>query len=119
MYYHLNGIPAPPYTQCVSSKATPEEGNGLLSNFDADGRDNGELPRYKDGEYPEPRERTSLRKGRIGWIIGVFVALVLGASFHGQMPRSWCDGMGVMTRPTDGTHEFKRTVLIVSIDGLR
>lgn len=126
MSFHLNEIPVPPYTQGGTSKPTPEERKGLLSNFDVDGRDNSELPRYKDGEHPEPRERAPLLKRRIGWIIGVFVALVLGGSFHGQMQRSWCGGMGVANRPMDpsellsnGTHEFKRTVLIVSIDGFR
>ena len=104
----------------------PEESKGLSPNFDVDDRGSGELPHYKDGEYPESRERTPLQKGRVRWIIGVFVASILVASFHAQMLRNWCAGMGVMNRPTNpskllsnGTHEFKLTVLIVSIDGLR
>jgi len=120
------GISIPPNTQGGSSKPAPEEHKGLLSNFDVADRNDGELAYHEGGEYPGPREHTPLRKGRVGWIVGVFVALVLGASFYPQMPRSLCGGMGVMNRPTDpsellsnGTHEFKRTVLIVSIDGLR
>ena len=126
MSCRTNGIPIPPYTQDASSKPASEECKRLLSNFDVGDRDNDEPPCYKGGECPEPRERSSLRMGRIGWLVGVFIALTLGASFHAQMPRSWCGGMGITHLPMDpskllsnGTHDFKRTVLIVSIDGLR
>ena len=105
---------------------TPEEQKGLLSNFDVEDRDNGEPPRYEDEEYAEPRERALLERRRIVRIAGGFVALVLGALFFAPTSGSWCSGMGGARRPTDpsgllsnGTHEFKRTVLIVSFDGLR
>lgn len=126
MSYNLDGIPVPPYSQDGPSKSTPEERKGLLSHFDVDDRDNGEPPRYEDEEYAEPRERTPLRKKRVAWIAGSFIALILGGSFLVPVSRAWCGGMGAASRPTDpskllsnGTHEFKRTVLIVSIDGLR
>ena len=113
-------------TQGGSSKPTPEERKGLLSNFDVEDRDNGEPPRYEDEEYPEPRKHAPLRKKRIACIAGGFITLILGASFLVPLSRAWCCGMGAASRPTDpskllsnGTHEFKRTVLIVSIDGLR
>ena len=118
MAYNLKEIQGSP------SKPTPEERKGLLSNFDVDDRDNGEPPRYEDEEYAEPRERAPLQKRRILWIAGGLIALILGASFLAPLSRM-C-GMGATNRLTDpsrllsnGTHEFKRTVLIVSIDGLR
>ena len=126
MSHNLNGAPAPPYSQGAPSKFIPEERKGLLSHFDIDDGDNGEPPRYEDEEYPEPRGRTPLQKRRIAWIAGGFIALIVGASFLVPMSRVLCGGMGVTSRPTDpskllsnGTHEFKRTVVIVSIDGLR
>lgn len=122
MSYSLKEIQSPRYSQDGPSGPTPEERKGLLSNFDVEDRDNGEPPRYEDEEYAEPRERTPLRKRRIAWIAGGLITLILGASFLRPL-WSWC-GMG--SRPTDpskllsnGTHEFKRTILIVSIDGLR
>jgi len=126
MSYDLNETPVPPYTKGGPSKPVPEERKGLLSNFDIDDGDNGAPPRYEDEEYAEPRERTPLRKRRIACIAGGFIALILGATFLVPISRAWCGGMGATSRPTDpskllsnGTHEFKRTVLIVSIDGLR
>lgn len=105
-------------------KPTPEERKGLLSNFDVDDRDNGEPPHYEDEEYAEPRERAPLRKRRILGIAGGLIALILGASFLAPLSRM-C-GIGAANRLLDpskllsnGTHEFKRTVLMVSIDGLR
>lgn len=126
MSYNLKDISAPRYSQDGLSKPTPEERKGLLSNFDAEDHDNGEPPRYEDEEYAEPRGRSPLRKRSIAWIAGSFIALILGASFFVPMSRSWCSGMGSASRLPDpskllsnGTHDFKRTVLIVSIDGLR
>ena len=126
MSYDLNGASVPPYARVGPSKPTPEERKGLLSNFDVDDGDNEAPPRYEDEEYAEPRERTPLRKRKIACIAGGFIALILGASFLAPISRTLCRGMGATSRPTDpskllsnGTHEFKRTVLIVSIDGLR
>ena len=124
--YNLNGTPTPPYPQGSSLKSIPEERKGLLSNFDVDDGGNGEPPRYEDEEYANPRERTPLRGRKISCIAASFIALIVGASFLTPLSRTWCGGMGAANRLTDpskllsnGTHEFKRTVLIVSIDGLR
>ena len=126
MSYNLKEIPAPRYSQDGPSKSTPEERKSLLSNFDVEDHGNGEPPRYEDEEYVEPRGRTPLRKRNIAWIAGGFIALILGASFIVPVSRGWCPRMGGAVQLSDpsrllsnGTHDFKRTVLIVSIDGLR
>jgi hypothetical protein len=126
MSYNLKDISASHHLQDGHFKPTSEERKGLLSNFDAEEHDNGEPPRYEDEEYAEPRGRTPLRKRSVAWIAGSFIALILGASFLVPVSRGWCSGMGSASRVTDpsrllsnGTHDFKRTVLIVSIDGLR
>lgn len=113
-------------TQVNSSKPTPEERKGLLSNFDVEDHDTAEPPHYEDEEYAELRKHTPLRKRKIACIAGGFITLILGASFLVPLSRVWCGGMCAASRPTDpskllsnGTHEFKPTVLIVSIDGLR
>ena len=124
MSYDLNETPVPRYSQDGPSKPIPEERKGLLSNFDVEDGDSSEPPRYED-EYTEPRGRAPLRKRRIVWIASGLITLILGASFLAPISRMWC-GMGATSRPADpskllsnGTHEFKRTVVIVSIDGLR
>jgi hypothetical protein len=123
MSYNLKGILVSPYSRDGLLKSTPEECKGLLSNFDVD---NSELRHYEDEEYAEPRERTPLRKRRIARIVGGIVALILGAMFLAPMSRMWCGGMDTTNRSPDpsrllsnGTHEFKHTVLIVSLDGFR
>ena len=124
MSYNLKDTLSPRYSQDGLSRPTPEERKGLLSNFDVEDH-NGDPPRYED-DYVEPQGRTPLRKRKIVCVAGSFIALILGASFLMPLSRMWCGGMGATSRPTDpskllsnGTHEFKRTVLIVSIDGLR
>ena len=126
MSYDLDETPLPLQSQGGPSKSIPEERKGLLSNFDIDDGDNGQPPRYEDEEYTEPRGRTPLRKKRIAGIAAGFITLIVGASFLVPLSRTWCGGICAASRPTDpsellsnGTHEFKRTVLIVSIDGLR
>ena len=123
MSYNLKGILVPPYSQDGLLKPAPEERKGLLSNFDVD---YSELRYHEDEEYAEPRERTPLRKRRIARIAGAIVALILGTMFLAPMSRVWCGGMDAASRLLDpsgllsnGTHEFKRTVLIVSLDGFR
>ena len=126
MSYNLKRNSAPPYLLGGALKPTPEERKGLLSNSDIGDCDNGEPPRYEDEEYAGPRERTPSRKKKIAGITGGFIALILWASFLVPTSRIWCGGMGTISRPADpsrllsnGTHEFKRTVLIVSLDGFR
>ena len=126
MSYKLKETSTPRYSQGGSSELTSEERRGLLSNLDIEDYDKGELPRYQDEEYVGPRGHAPLRKGRVAWIAGSFIALMLGASFLVPLSRGWDGGMGVTSQLGDpsrllnnGTHDFKRTVLIVSIDGLR
>ncbi|KAF9783811.1 alkaline-phosphatase-like protein [Thelephora terrestris] len=126
MSYNLKDIPAPQYSKACQLKPTSKERKGLLSNLDAEDHDNGEPPRYEDEEYAKPRGRTPLRKRSVAWIAGSFIALILGASFLVPVSRGWCSGIDSASRVTDPsrllsneTHDFKRTVLIVSIDGLR
>jgi len=114
------------YSQDKPRKHAPEERKGLLSNFDAGDRRGEKPPNYEDVEHAGPRGRTSSPKKRISWITGGLITLILGVSFLSPMSRIWCGGMGSGGRATDpsgllnnGTHEFKHTVLIVSLDGFR
>jgi hypothetical protein len=120
---NFGGVPFPPYD---SSKPTPEEHKSLLSDTDVEDRDHEALPRYKDEEYPGPRERAPSQESLLVHIARNFIFLIIGATFLVPMLRSWYGRMRVANRLVDpsrllsnGTHEFKRTVLIVSIDGLR
>ena len=126
MSSNLDGTPVPPYSQGDPSVSLPEERKGLLSDFDTNNHDNGELSHYKDEEYTKPQEHALSRKRRIAGIAAGFVALILGAPFLVPTSKTWCGGMGATSRLTDpskllsnGTHEFKPTVLILSMDGLR
>ena len=126
MSHYLKGIPVPNPLPDGSLKLSVEERKGLLSNFDAEDRDGGELPRYQDEEYAVPRDCVALRKRGISRIAGGFIVLILCFSFLAPTSRMWCGGMGATNRLMDpsrllnnGTHEFKPTVLIVSLDGLR
>lgn len=105
-------------------KPTPEERNGLLLNSDIYDRYGAEPSRHEEKEHDEPRERTTPSQN--GRVARGFAAFILGVLLLAQVSRTWCGGAGATGRPTDpsqllsnGTHEFKRTVLIVSIDGLR
>lgn len=125
MSYNLKETLAPHRAQDDSLKTMYEEQKSLLSNFDVKGYDSNEPPDYGDEERPGPREH-KLRRSMVVGIARGFIALVLGTVFLVSMTRSWCGRMGAANRLTDpsrllsnGTHEFKRTVLIVSIDGLR
>jgi len=114
------------YSRDQPGKHTPEERKGLLSNFDVGDRRGDKPPSYEDEEHAGPRGRSSSPKKIISCITGGLIALILGVSFLSPMSRIWGGGMGSGGRATDpsgllsnGTHEFKRTVLIVSIDGFR
>ena len=106
-----------------SLKATFQERKGLPPSFDAKGR-SGELPCYADETYQAgPSGCTLLQRNVFAWIASGLIALILGAAFFAQVPRRWCGSIGATSQPprllSNGTHEFKRTVVIVSIDGLR
>ena len=123
MAYDLKGTPVPHHLLNGSLKPTLEERKGLLS--DAEDRD-GEPPRYEDEEYTKPQGRIPLQKMRVAQIAGSFIGLILSVAFLAPISGMWRCGMGAARQPTDpskllsnGTHEFKRTVLAVSFDGLR
>ena len=126
MSHHLKGTPVPNPLLNGSLKPAVEERKCLLSNFDTEDHDGGEPPRYQDEEYAAPRDCTPLRKRGIARTAGGFIALILCFSFLAPTSRMWCGGMGATNRLMDpsrllsnGTHGFKPTVLIVSLDGLR
>ena len=127
MSSNIGAPPVPPYSQSDSLKPIPIERKGPSSNPDIEARGNSQLPpRYKHEEYPWTQGRTSLRRSTVAHVARSFIALILMVAFLVSMPRSWCGRMGFASKLTDtsrllsnGTHEFKRTVLIVSFDGLR
>jgi hypothetical protein len=91
-----------------------EEEEGLLSGI-ADG-----FSKHSDSEQPSPWSRKKI----IGIAI-LFIALLLTGTCVRRLalgpssppPSLWSSGEGDLR--SNGTHDFKRTVLIVSIDGLR
>ena len=127
MSSNIGAPPVPPYSQSDSLKPIPIERKGLSSNPDIEARGNSELPpRYKHEGYPWTQGRTSLRRSTVANVARGFIAFILMGTFLVSMPRSWCGRIGFASKLTDtsrllsnGTHEFKRTVLIVSFDGLR
>ena len=96
-----------------------EERKGLLSGVDA-------LP---DSEADEPKlsqawfRSTLLSYGpaRVAVIVGAVVGLVFGVFYWLLTPSCPVKGLHFNgdTLRSNGTHDFKRTVLLVSIDGLR
>ena len=91
----------------------PEERKGLLSTTDDD---------YDDG--PEDHSDTKpWKRKKIVFTAFIFIALLITgviarALLRTRRPSPRHPFTGTVLR-SNGTHEFKRTVLIVSIDGLR
>ena len=126
MAYNLKGTPVSHCLLDGSLKSTLEEHKGLLLNFDTEDQENGELPCYEDEEYTKPQERILFQKRRIVWIAGGFIGLILSVAFLAPMLTMWCGRMGAARRPMDpskflsnGTHKFKQTVLIMSLNGFQ
>jgi hypothetical protein len=82
-----------------------EETHGLLTGLQVDS---------------EPATRSTWSRRRIAALGAGFIFLILGASFIPPLARTtgglYTDGEIVRS---NGTHDFKKTALIVSIDGLR
>lgn len=97
-----------------------EERKGLLSNSDHDDV----LPQYEDHDFSEPATRSRpLKKGIAVTAIGL-IALLACAAIVRPLSRTLCasyppTGSSDSELLSNGTHDFKRTVLMVSIDGLR
>ena len=94
-----------------------EERKGLLSGVDT-------LPLSEDNEprlSPLWRNSRSFGPARIAVVIGALFGLVLGGLYWFSAPP--CSARALHfngdTLRSNGTQEFKRTVLLVSIDGLR
>jgi hypothetical protein len=95
-----------------------EERKGLLSDVDT-------LSAF-DAEEPEPsipcdRSTSSFGPARIAFIISALLSLVFGGFYWLSAPPSSIRALHFNgdTLRSNGTHDFKRTVLLVSIDGLR
>jgi hypothetical protein len=112
----------------MSSKAhsnTPANTEALSSFTDDDATD--ERQGLLSGEPAEEAELPEhpLRKKRILALIGAgFITLLLAAVFGPPLLRASRNGKARYPVPgeqlqSNGTHDFRRTVLLVSIDGLR
>ena len=100
---------------------------GLLSGVDA-ANDEGTKPVSTRKPFRWLDDQGSKKRKHLGILAIVFIVLLLGAAL---VPRylSGCRGTSTGAHPnskfvgselrSNGTHDFKRTVLIVSIDGLR
>lgn len=96
----------------VDKLATPDERRGLLSNVDEDAV-------QPDLEEQSTSCATSHKRKRFAGF-GVLLSLVLAATLFELWPRTRHDTrIGRDALYSNGTHEFKKTVLMVSIDGLR
>ncbi|RDB14576.1 hypothetical protein Hypma_016311 [Hypsizygus marmoreus] len=91
-----------------------EEEEGLLSGLHQGSK-----------SKPESDVPNAWSRGKIVGTAAFFIALLVSGAFfrtllHGPLARSshslWYDGGDLLS---NGTHDFRRTVLIVSIDGLR
>ncbi|KAG1766183.1 alkaline-phosphatase-like protein [Suillus occidentalis] len=100
-------------THHVDTSATPDERRGLLSNVDDIDAIQPDLE-----EQPTSPALSHKRKRFAGF--GVLLSLILAATLFELWPRTRHDTR--IRRDalySNGTHEFKKTVLMVSIDGLR
>ncbi|KJA21220.1 hypothetical protein HYPSUDRAFT_141108 [Hypholoma sublateritium FD-334 SS-4] len=100
----------------TSKDLDPEERQALLHNADDDAED------IASFESTESQPRSSTRR-RITITAAAFIALLITGTlartvlFSGFSPLK--DPVSLLGLPSNGTEAFKRTVLIVSIDGLR
>jgi hypothetical protein len=100
-------------TNGVDKSATPDERRGLLSNVDDIDAVQPDLE-----EQPTSPATSHKRKRFAGF--SVLLSLILAATLFELWPRTRYDTrIGSDTLYSNGTHEFKKTVLMVSIDGLR
>ena len=90
-----------------------EERRGLLS-----GRD---TPSISDADTTKPSPSCDRSSCLSVTVIGVFLALILSAFYWLYTPPHVVNSLHFdgQTLRSNGTQEFKRTVLLVSIDGLR
>jgi len=100
-------------TRDVDFLASPEERRGLLSNVDSADATHSDL----EGQPPSSPP-SSKSKFFVGFM--VILPLILATAAFELWPRARHDTRsGRDALHSNGTHEFKKTVLMVSIDGLR
>lgn len=90
----------------LSETGGGEERKGLLSGL-------------ATSEYDEPWFKKSWSPRSIGLAASTLIFLLLGALFGPALVRPGHYSRPLSSLQTNGTHVFKKTVLIVSIDGLR
>lgn len=115
----------PTSTDNEDDEAGDHELRGLLSGAQTTDRP---VPKTKRGVFGWLEDAEPWTRKRITVIAGVLIFLLLGAAITPPFMRS-CVGNRKNTHPnskfvgselrSNGTNDFKRTVLIVSIDGLR
>ena len=101
------------------SSSPPEEREGLLS-----GVDTSSVIEAKESKQSSPSDTiTSFSFGlaRIAFVVGALLGLVFGLLCWLSVPQSSTKSLHFNgdTLRSNGTHDFKRTVVLVSIDGLR
>jgi hypothetical protein len=100
-------------THVVDKLATPDERRGLLSNVD-------DIDAVQADLEEQSTSPATLRKHKRFAGFSVFLSLILAATLFGLWPHTRYDTrIGRDALYSNGTHEFKKTVLMVSIDGLR
>lgn len=90
-----------------------EERRGLLSGIDT--------PSISDADSSKPSPLSDRSTCLSVTVIGVLLGLILSASYWFYTPPHLINSLHFdgQTLRSNGTQEFKRTVLLVSIDGLR
>jgi hypothetical protein len=94
-----------------------EEREGLLSGFDTFS----EEPKQSFPSHTTTFNLLSFGIARIVVVVGGLLGLVFGSLCWFSAPQSPINALHFNgdTLRSNGTHDFKRTVLLVSIDGLR
>ncbi|KAL0960766.1 hypothetical protein HGRIS_005788 [Hohenbuehelia grisea] len=100
-----------------SSREVEEERKVLLTGTSGDHLDKEEYD--DDSAIPEPQSRRRVVLIALGFIFLLLSALFVRAFFPGKPSRHTNHEFGGHQLRSNGTHDFKRTVLVVSIDGLR
>jgi hypothetical protein len=103
----------------ITLSSPSEERKGLLSGVDTLPVSEADEPKLSQAWF----DRTLLSYGptRVAVVIGAIFSLVFSVSYWLSAPPCSVKALHFNgdTLRSNGTHEFKRTVLLVSIDGLR
>ena len=101
------------------SSSPPEEREGLLSNVDSFSII--EAKELKQSSPSDTIKSLSFGLTRIAFVVGAVLGFGFGLLCWFSAPHSHIRDLHFNgeTLRSNGTHDFKRTVLLVSIDGLR